>query len=322
MAIDLLKLTQENTSFSTKTPGLQLAWDSTSLGLLKTCPWKYYLTMVEGWESKRRATPLTFGIWFHEAAETYHKLRAENVSHDEAVELVVHDALIKSGERNEEGEFIHWESDDNRRTRFTLIRAVTWYLDNYKDDAISTVIRENGKPAVELSFRIPLDMLSPDGTEYLLCGHLDRVGTLDGRKYVTDYKTSGSTLSSRFFDNFSPGNQMSLYTFAGNVIFGEPIAGVIVDGIQCAVGFARYSRGFAPRTQNQIEEWLEDTLMWIKLAEVYAKSQHWPMNDTACSMYGGCAFRGVCSKDASVRENYLKGDFTKRVWDPLISRGD
>ena len=33
---------QKNSSFSTEIPNLQLAWDSTSLGLLKECPRKYY----------------------------------------------------------------------------------------------------------------------------------------------------------------------------------------------------------------------------------------------------------------------------------------
>lgn len=318
----LLALTSQNSSFSTTVPGLQIAWDSTSLGLLKACPWKYYLAMVEGWESKRRATPLTFGIWFHEGTEQYHKLTATGVNHDAAVHQVVKSALEKSGHRDDEGRFVPWESDDNRRTRFTLARALVWYLDVYREDAVKTLIRDNGKPAVELSFRLPLDVEAPDGNMYLLCGHLDRVGELDGQLYVTDYKTSGSTLSSHFFSKFSPSNQMSLYTFAGNIIFGKPLAGVIIDGIQCAVGFNRFSRGFAPRTPNQIEEWLEDTLMWIKLAEVYAKAEHWPMNDTSCSMYGGCAFQGVCGKDPSVRHTFLEADFTRRVWDPLISRGD
>jgi hypothetical protein len=319
---DILALTKANSSFSTTVPGLQIAWDSTSLGLLKSCPWKYYLAMIEGWESRRRATPLTYGIWFHEAAELYHKLRAQEHDHDEAVESVIKDALCKSGVRDAEGTFIPWESDDNRRTRFTLVRAVVWYLETYRDDSLITLLRTDGKPAVELSFRIPIQLHTPDGFDYLLCGHLDRVAYLDGHLYVTDYKTSGNGLGSRFFDNFSPSNQMSMYTFAGNIIFNRPLAGVIVDGIQCAVGFARFGRGFAPRTQNQIEEWLEDTMQWIKIAEHYAATQHWPMNDTACSMYGGCSFRGTCSKDPSVRENYLKADFVKRIWDPLVSRED
>ena len=322
MSKNILALTEKNTSFSRTIPGLQLAWDSTSLGSLKVCPWKYYLTMIEGWESKRRATPLSFGIWFHEGAEQYHKLVATGESHDDAVCTVVHTLLKASGTRNTDGSFSPWESDDNRRTRFTLVRSIVWYLETYRDDNIITLIRANGKPAVELSFRIPIELTTPEGTEYLLCGHLDRVGELDGQLFVADYKTSGSTLSSHFFSNFSPSNQMSMYTMAGNVIFGRPLAGVIVDGIQCAVGFNRFGRGFAPRTPNQIEEWLEDTFQWIRIAEKYAVDQHWPMNDTACSMYGGCAFRHVCEKDPSVREQFLDAEFVRRTWDPLISRED
>jgi len=35
---------------------------------------------------------------------------------------------------------------------------------------------------------------------------------------------------------------------------------------------------------------------------------------------GGCPFRGVCSKDPASREIFLKQDFTRRVWDPLVPR--
>jgi hypothetical protein len=320
---DLLRLTEPNTSFSRKTPGLQLAWDSTSLGLLKSCPWKYYLSLIEGWQPKSMADPLAFGIWFHEAMEKFYYLIAEDTDYDEAIIEVVNQTLLKTGSRNDAGVFEPWKPDDNRRTRANLVRAIVWYLDAHRKDNLTTLIRPNGKPAVELSFKFDLDKKSSGaGENFILAGHLDRVVEFDGRNYVTDYKTSGSTLSSYFFDKFTPSNQMSLYTWAGNVIFDKPLAGVIIDGVQVAVGFNRFGRGFAPRTPEQIEEWMEDTFMWIDMAERYALNQHWPMNDTACSMYGGCDFRGICEKSPKVRESFLEANFTRRVWDPLISRGE
>ena len=42
-----------------------------------------------------------------------------------------------------------------------------------------------------------------------------------------------------------------------------------------------------------------------RFAESYAEADYWPMNDTACGMYGGCRFRGVCSKSPQVRERFL-----------------
>lgn len=318
----LLRATENNTSFSREIPGLQFAWDSTSLGLLKTCPWKYYLSIILGWNPKSMAAPLQFGIWFHEAMERYFTLRAKEVSHEEALHETAKFLLLKSGERDSEGRFIPWESDDNRRNRSTLLRAVVWYLDQHKNDVLKTYIRSNGSAAVELSFRFGFGETAPSGEEYLLAGHIDRVVEFNDDLYVTDYKTTGSTLSSHFFSQFTPNNQMSLYTVAGQIILDKPIAGVIIDGIQVAVNFNRYARGFAPRNKDTIDEWLEDTHQWIKVAEQYASAGSWPMNDTACNMYGGCAFKEICDKSPKVREQFLESNFIRRVWDPLVSRGE
>ena len=37
-----------------------------------------------------------------------------------------------------------------------------------------------------------------------LCGHLDRVVTYGGQKFVMDQKTTGSTIGPYFFDGFKP----------------------------------------------------------------------------------------------------------------------
>ena len=51
---------------------------------------------------------------------------------------------------------------------------------------------------------------------------------------------------------------------------------------------------------------------------------YWPMNDTACDKFGGCRFRGICSKSPSVRERFLSTDYVKLPkedrWNPLRSR--
>lgn len=327
----LLALTEANTAFSRDIPGLQIAWDSTSLGLLKTCPRKYYLAMIEGWEPKGKAIALDFGIWYHQGLEHYHKFKARGMDHEAALRHVVHCLLELSGTLDENFQFVPWEPSDTKRNRFTLVRAVVWYLEEFGEgDAAETVHGKDGKPMVELSFRFETHYNTPEmnehaenaGNPYLLCGHFDRIAEFAGQKFVSDYKTTGSTISSRFFDGFTPDNQMSLYTFAGGVVLGEPVAGVIIDGAQVAVTFNRFGRGFAPRTPEQTQEWYDDLGRWFNLAEDCASAMSWPMNDTAgaCGMYGGCTFRNICAKSPSVRHVFLEGDFARRVWNPLIPR--
>lgn len=303
---------------------VQYAWDSTSLGWLKECPRKYYYSMIMGYRSKGESVHLKFGIIYHSALELYDKLRAEPqgaLVHDLAVREVVRYCLKETWNKesvNETtGEVIAahaWLSDHNTKTRETLIRTVIWYLEQFKDDPAQTLILANGRPAVELSFKMPIE------EPYILSGHLDRVVELAGNRYVSDRKTTGSTISSYYYDQYEPDNQMSLYSLAARVVFDTPVSGVMIDAAQIAVGFSRFGRGFTYRTPGQVDEWLADTRDFFRQAEGYAERKHWPMNDKSCHKFGGCPFRKVCSKDAAVRQTFLESDYVVNHWNPLQVR--
>ena len=294
---------------------IQFAWDSTSLGWLKECPRKYQYSMIEGWRNKTDSVHLRFGSLYHTALENFDKYRALGMIYEDALAIVVTEILMTTW--GAEGP---WDSDHNSKTRETLVRSVFWYSEHFKDDPAQTVILVNGKPAVELSFKMPLEVNAADEQPYMLCGHLDRVVEFNGGTYVMDRKTTTSTIGSYWFDQFDPDNQMSLYSLAAKVIYETPVKGVIIDGVQIAVGFSRFSRGFAYRTEAQLEEWLNDTYNWFAIAEGYAKAGHWPMNDKSCHHFGGCVFRKVCSKSPEVRVKFLESDFVKQEWNPLVPR--
>jgi hypothetical protein len=331
---------------------IQHAWDSTSLSWLKTCPRLYQYSMIDGWRSRGTGVHLKFGQLYHSALEYYDKLRAGFIDddgilsvrdppliaeHDDRIRMVINQTLNDTWERTDEYTG-PWLSDHPSKNRETLIRSIIWYLDQFKDDPASTLILANGKPAVELSFRMELDW-GPKaattkrkpfndktaeemqwGQPYILCGHLDRVVEFGGQRYVMDRKTTGSSPTPYYFDNFAPDNQMSIYTLASRVQFNTPVAGVIIDAAQIAVGFTRFQRGFTYRTEAQLEEWLTDFRFWTAQAEGFAERGYWPMNDRSCGMYGGCAFRKVCSKSPEVREKFLESDFERRPWNPLSNR--
>jgi hypothetical protein len=350
---------------------IQFAWDSTSLGWFKECPRLYQYFMIEGWSPKGEHVHLKFGGLYHSALEHYDMARALGHNHEEALNLIVHQTLIDTWEhdlkcvnghdRCEGGAFEGcpycekvggkpWVSEHETKTRETLIRSIIWYLEQFGvTDPAETVILADGKPAVELSFRMELDWgpsaipqsiqdqergfqrgLGRDEDEisvdeknkqpYLLCGHLDRVANYAGGTYVFDRKTTGSALGSNYFDQYDPDNQMSLYSLAAQVIYKTPAKGVVIDAAQVMVGFTRFGRGFTYRTPAQTAEWLNDVKHWFRLAEEYATEGYWPMNDKSCHKYGGCMFRKVCSKSPEVRQRFLESDFDKRSWNPLEVR--
>lgn len=293
----------------------QFAWDSTSLGYFKECPRKYYYTMVKGYRAKGESVHLTWGSWYHKALEDYDHFVAQGRSHADALHFVVAWIMEVTWVREPNGAGQPWTADHNTKTRENLVRSVIWYLEQFgPNDPTSTVILRNGKPAVELSFRIQVD------EDLILCGHLDRVVEFQGQQYVMDRKTSSSTISSYYFDQYSPDNQMSLYTLAGGIITENPIRGVVIDAVQIAVGFSRFERGMVYRTEAQTQEWLADTKVWIAQAHAAADRGQWPMNDKSCHKFGGCPFRQICSSDPRVRETFLAQNFQISHWNPLEVR--
>lgn len=295
---------------------IQYAWDSTSLGWLKECPRKYYYSQIVGWRPKGEAVNLRFGGLYHGALELYDKVVAEGVGHEDAILAAVHYCLKETWDNGRP-----WVSDHNSKTRENLVRSVVWYLDQFgQNDPAKTVILANGKPAVELSFQLNLDWGPQQGTPYMLCGHMDRLVEYSSGLYGTDRKTTGTTITPNYFDQFDPDNQMSLYTFAAKVIYNTPIKGIIIDAAQIAVGFTRFARGFTYRTEAQIEEWLLDCRYWFRQQTIFAEENYWPMNDKSCHKYGGCPFRKVCSKSPETRDIWLNSDFEKEPWNPLEPR--
>jgi hypothetical protein len=328
---------------------IQYAWSSTGLDLLKTCPRLYQYTIIDGWATRDESIHLRFGIEYHTALQDYAKSRANGVRHEDAI----HDTIRALHSR-----VFDWVVDRESRAgkyknRETIAQLVIDYLDHFgQSDPAETVILDDGKPAVELSFRFELDwgpqksegwvggkcskcnghglrpnaegeeITCPDcgGTgdafghaqPYLLCGHLDAIVNLNDDLYVLDHKTSVSTISGYWFNQWTPSNQMTLYSLAGKLLLQSPVKGVIIDAAQVLLEKPHaFARGFAYRTEDQLTEWLDDLRYFFRQAEDFAVANYWPQNDTACNKFGGCKFREVCSKSPSVRNVYLRANFDK-----------
>ena len=308
-----------NTSFSVKEPNLQMAWDSTSLGALKTCPRAYQYSIMQGLTKHADNVHLRFGQHYHACLEAYDHARAVGKDHEDSVRVTVQKAFTDTWDFTLNKP---WNSDDKYKNRETLIRTLIWYLEQFKDDPVQTVILANGKPAVELSFRFETSYKSRlTGDTFLLCGHLDRMGVFQDQTYIVDRKTTKSSIDGDFFDRYSPDNQMSLYELAGGVVYGLPIRGVMIDAAQVLITGSRFRRGFTYRTQQQRDEWYKDLEYWLTAAEAFAAANYWPQNDKACGLYGGCPFRMLCGKSPMVRVEWMK-EFKTRQWDPLLIRGD
>lgn len=302
--------------------GGQFVWDATSLSLAQTCARKYQLKMIEGWQPRKKSVHLVFGGHYATALEHYYKFRALGDTLDEALEKIIFETLCNTWERPIQldgvdpiGEGNPWDSGDSIKTRETLIRTIIWYVDQFAESAVKVILDSDGKPLVERSFTLNVD------DEIVFAGHLDTCVEYASAPYVMDQKTSKSTISAYYFEGYRPDIQMSMYTFAGKAIFKLPVKGVIIDAAQIAVGFSRFERGFTFRTEAELDEWYHDMMILVERIRKMTAENYFPMDRTACGNYGGCEFRGVCSRDPAVRRQFLLADFTQGpTWDPLDRR--
>lgn len=311
-----------NMAFSQVAPKLQLSWDSSSYGNLQKCPRFYELNNVEGYVARSDNDHIKFGHVFHGATETYTRQRANGANHDAGICAALRYAIAET-----------WDFDLNRpwlsveptKTRYTLLRTIVWYLDQFEHDAIETLTMPSGDPAVELGFRFSLSELDPEsdfsaptGEEYALCGRLDRVARWNDKVWIQDKKSTKYQLDDTYFRQYSPDCQVSLYTIAGRVIFGNEIDGIMIDAAQVLVEGSRFARRTIERTDGELERWLVDLKIRLRENEAYVANNHWPMNDKACGWgRARCQYVPVCTADPIVHDEILKQFYKKRVWNPL-----
>lgn len=309
-----------NSSFSTRQPSMQLGLDSTSLREFATCPRRYWYSTIRGLVPRAASVHLQFGIWMHQAREWYEHSRAGGADHNGALDATL-DRLLHETWDHRLGR--PWLSDHPSKNRKTLIQTAVWYLDASERDreTFRTVVMANGKPATELSFRFDSGIETALGEHIIFCGHLDRIVEFGGQRYVADLKTTSSEPNAIWAREFTPGTQFSMYTLAGKVAFGEQLAGVIVDGVQVGVGFARFRRHLVPRTDQQLGEWFRGMEALVGEMERAAEQGFWRQNDTACKMYGGCPYQSLCAMSPGSRGAWESQGFTTRMWDPLQARG-
>lgn len=315
----LLEQTAGSSMFSSTVPGLQTAWNSSSLTPLKICPRRYYYQIVLGYQPSHENVHLIFGTLLHLGHEQYAKHIIDH-PHEEAITIAVEKVLHAAGARAEDGSWKPWRSEDKYKTLPNAIRTLVWYFEKFREDWLKTIELSDGSLAVEIDFKFDTGEPGPDGT-YLIFGRMDRAANYGEDKYIIDLKSTKSSVDyGDYFERYSPDNQMSMYSFAANVAHNIPVRGVLIDASQVTVNFSRFRRGMALRDHNQLEEWYADTIQAIRRNEDHVEARHWPMNDAVCSLWGGCPYRSVCSKSPAVREMYLKSNYIKRDYDPLKAR--
>lgn len=297
-----------NGSFSKKNPLLQVIWDSTSLGTLKECPRKYFLSIIQGWQPKTNAVALDFGILLHECLEKFYRREAEGCGREENIRETIGDAL-RSPLRDKIA-----EANDQVRNVKTLCVALIDYLDFYNGEPEKTVVLKDGTVGVELHFQFETGLRATSGEVFSMSGNIDRLVETPTGVFILDHKTTSMPLSQYYFKQYDLDNQMTCYAVAGDVVFGTPCRGVLIDGIKLK-GSIEFSRYMTLRSKEACDEWLADLEHWFRVAEYYSQIGEYPANDKSCNKYSGCPFAEICKAPRGLRRQMLEDNFTQRVWD-------
>lgn len=273
--------------------------DSTAAKLLKTCPRKYFYTIVLGFREK--STPFYFAF-----GGAYHKFR--EVLTQSKGDLVL--SLNAAGDYWSKGVKLTGEPPVGSKYDFlTGKRLLASCKDTYEHWKKE---RDQGRLIVlqsELAFSVALK----DGVT-LIGGRADEILRWGGKLWGRDFKTS-SKMGPFYERTLEPNDQFTRYTLAESLLCGEQVQGQLVE-----VLYNTKKEGpklvtlTTTRTQAQLAQW-EDEQIYIntQVLAKYREDDIWPQHEINCPF---CPFRVICKapNEASAMAQ-LKQGFEHKPWD-------
>lgn len=174
--------------------------------------------------------------------------------------------------------------------------------------------RLNGQLCIELPFAYPWK--STPYYDIILCGTVDKIGTIDGRSCLVDHKVTALWKKDDFFTSFELDPQLCFYSYMTKLLgLSEDFMPGIVDGIFIkkptektknkvtgklevntewnGVSFERSPLiEFSNEHMLEFREWLDYKITQIEQAYL---TQKWGKNFNCCSdVFGMCQFSNLC----------------------------
>lgn len=194
--------------------------------------------------------------------------------------------------------FLSWNSDlldSNPKKKksiweafFAIEKFIALRTEGYLKDY--ELIYYNGKPAVELSFRISL----PDGFQYR--GFVDVVlrNTLTQEVVVLELKTTGNTPVAA---NYKNSGQALGYSIVLDIMF-PGISSYQVLYLVYYSGGREFTEFYFEKSPLQRALWLQDLLIDSDRVKLYEKYGNYPMHGESCyDFFRECEYLGLCTLD-------------------------
>jgi PD-(D/E)XK nuclease superfamily len=221
-------------------------------------------------------------------------------------------------------EYGSFDPGNSSKSLDRLIEAFAYYFSAFPlpTDPVQPYRRKDGKPMVEFSFALPLDINRVrhpvTGEPIIYSGRADMIATYAGAVSVYDDKTT-SQLGDSWAKQWNRRSQFTGYAWAARE-YGIPVSQVVVRGIAILKTMVKHAEAITLRTPHHVAEWHEQACRDILRAIEAWKSGYWDVNlAEACSAYGGCLFMQPCM--SSNPEPWLTGgNYSVRVWNPLTRK--
>lgn len=311
--------------------------DNTIVSTWETCPAKAYLGHFLHLKPKGPQVHLDAGAVYAEGMETFRKAYFTEGSPTEgdagASKVAGLRAMCEAWGYDEEVDKVF------STTKKEFHRVAELYIGYFKKFGVKTdVIKPliiDGKPAVEKSFTLVLDIKHPDtGDPILYHGRFDMLADYQGGIFVFDDKTC-SQLGATWASQWDFRSQFSGYVY-GAKTYGYEILGAVVRGACFYVDRVDYMESITRRQSWELEKWWEDLHVAVHnmvayykhMKEVEATRINEPkfhpimlsglvpqrgIFSGACNAYSGCEMQQLCKSKTPQR--WLE-NFEVRVWDP------
>lgn len=298
-------------------PELPEYLDSTMRSAFVSCPMKFYNEFVLRLAPAEKSIHLVAGGAIAsalEAARNAYYAEGKSLTEARYAAFAAHqrgweDWPIDGDYSNAKNPINTWASLDDPTdgyfTRYPLDR-----------DHIKPAHHENGRPAIEFSFAVPLPVEHPvTGHPFLYCGRFDMLGETAGACWVVDEKTTGRSFPANWVDQWKLRGQFLGYTWAARQ-HGYNCQGAIVRGILIQKTQIKHLET-PPMSipEWMIVKWYQQLVADTKRLVECWNTGHWDQSfGDACSSYNGCPYVELCT----AREPEMwYGDFADRNWNPL-----
>lgn len=308
--------------------------NSSSIQTSQECPRKAQYTLYEGWRPESEGAPLVAGKSLHKFLEVTYTGRPEEriLPKYEYLEMMAYghkppptnndliyrafEALIK------EAQPLAPLPESDKRSIHNLVWIGYEYLKAFQDDPYIAYCDEHG-PFLERTFTYRLH----EDSDLII----DLFGTIDfvfqhiktGELLPGDHKTASflGFGDSSFFDREKPNHQYTAYMLGARKVFGLDVENFCVNVLEIkakpktpkAKGVS-FPRQITRRTEEDFEEFKDVVLEVVRNYLRWIATDTWPLGPVnACTQYGACSFKPVCSSPKSTRDNILQSKFVRSL---------